>query len=72
MTSAGAISATDGAEELYDLNTNTNEYTNLASNPRHAPVKERLAKFLPASSAPPKPQRTAYDFDFASHRWKLK
>jgi arylsulfatase A-like enzyme len=62
----------DGGEELYDLSTDPNEYTNLASNPRQAPVKERLAKFLPASSAPPRPLRTAYDFDFTTHQWKLK
>jgi arylsulfatase A-like enzyme len=62
----------DGGEELYNLNADPNEYTNLASNARHSAVKERLAKFLPASSAPPKPPRTAYDFDFTSHRWKLK
>jgi arylsulfatase A-like enzyme len=62
----------DGGEELYDLNSDPNEYTNLASSPRHIAVKERLAKFVPPSSAPPAPQRTAYEFDFATHRWKLK
>ena len=62
----------DGTEELYDLTADPNEYTNLASNPRHQAVKERLRKFVPASSAPPKPLRTAYDFDFEGHRWKLK
>jgi len=62
----------DGTEELYDLTADPNEYTNLASNSRHQAVKERLRKFVPASSAPPKPLRTAYDFDFEGHRWKLK
>ncbi|MCW5977868.1 MAG: sulfatase [Bryobacteraceae bacterium] len=62
----------DGGEELYDLIADPNEYANVASNPRRRTVKERLAKFLPASSAPPKPHREAYDFDFATHRWKLK
>jgi choline-sulfatase len=62
----------DGAEELYDVTADPHEYTNVASNPRHSGVKERLAQFLPASSAPPRPHRTAYDFDFARHSWKLK
>jgi arylsulfatase A-like enzyme len=62
----------DSGEELYDLNADPNEYINLASDARHKAAKERLAKFLPESSAPPKPHRTAYDFDFATHRWKLK
>jgi arylsulfatase A-like enzyme len=37
----------DGSEELYDLQTDPNEWTNLASLPAHAETKARLAKWLP-------------------------
>ena len=35
-------------------------------------VKERLGRWIPKTSAAPKPERRDYDFDFATHTWKLK
>jgi len=42
----------DGSEELYDLENDPNEWTNLAGEPEHAATKARLAKHLPAESKP--------------------
>ena len=41
----------DGSEELYDMIGDSNEWTNLAKDPRHAAVKAELAQWLPAKSA---------------------
>ena len=45
----------DGSEELYDMATDPNEWTNLAADAHYAAVKAGLAKSLPATSAPPAP-----------------
>jgi arylsulfatase A-like enzyme len=45
----------DGSEELYDHTADPNEWTNLAADPRHADLKKRLAKWLPATDAKPLP-----------------
>lgn len=42
----------DGSEELYDLISDPNEWTNLAGRPRYADVIEALARHLPAADAP--------------------
>jgi arylsulfatase A-like enzyme len=42
----------NGFEELYDLQTDPNEFTNRAADPALAGVKARLAKFLPINPAP--------------------
>jgi arylsulfatase A-like enzyme len=62
----------DGGEELYDHETDPNEWRNLATEARHATLKQELARWMPATSAPPAPERTAYDFDFATHTWSRK
>ncbi len=62
----------DGGEELYDRTADPNEYRNLATEARLDGVKRDLARWIPASCAPPKPERSAYDFDFASYTWRLK
>ncbi|HUQ95324.1 MAG TPA: sulfatase [Bryobacteraceae bacterium] len=62
----------DGTEELYDRVADPNEWRNIASDARHSAVKAGLARFIPANSVPPVPERTAYDFDFATHTWKRK
>ncbi len=49
----------DGSEELYDLQTDPNEWTNLATNPAHAATKARLAKWLPQPDQPPTPGSAA-------------
>ncbi|MBM3814063.1 MAG: sulfatase [Acidimicrobiia bacterium] len=62
----------DGGEELYDHFHDPHEFTNIASDPRHAERKKEMARWMPSSNAPPKPERTAYDFDFATYTYKLK
>lgn len=43
----------DGSEELYDHQTDPNEWTNLAGLPGHAGLKAELAKGFPERNAPP-------------------
>ena len=45
----------DGSEELYDTVKDPHEWTNLAADPAHAALKQELAQWLPAGSAPPLP-----------------
>lgn len=42
----------DGGEELYDHQTDPQEWTNLADDPDHENVKQRLAQSLPQNEAP--------------------
>lgn len=66
------IRYSDGAEELYDCSADPNEWRNLASRPENDAVKKELARWMPETSAPPKPDRDAFDFDYPSHTWRLK
>jgi hypothetical protein len=43
----------DGSEELYDHQTDPNEWTNLASRPEHDALRTELAKWFPKHNAPP-------------------
>lgn len=43
----------DGTEQLYDHQTDPDEFTNLADKPELASVKKRLARWLPKTNAPP-------------------
>lgn len=61
-----------GGEELYDRKSDANEFHNLASKPEHARLKRQLASWMPKKSAPPKPERDAYDFDFATYSYRKK
>ncbi|MCP5518210.1 MAG: sulfatase [Verrucomicrobiales bacterium] len=45
----------DGSEELYDVRADGREWHNLAADPEHAAVKERLARRLPDLNAAPVP-----------------
>jgi choline-sulfatase len=45
----------DGSEELYDLQADPNEWTNLAADPATAPVVAGLRRWLPAPDLPPAP-----------------
>lgn len=62
----------DGSEELYDRAGDPNEWKNVADRPEHAAVKRELAKWIPAKSAPSRPERTSYDFDFETYTYKKK
>jgi arylsulfatase A-like enzyme len=42
----------DGSEELYDHRSDPHEWMNLAGDPQHAAVKQRLAAALPDAEAP--------------------
>lgn len=57
----------DGTEELYDRVKDPDEWDNIAADPRHSSLKERLAYWMPEESAAPVPDRDAYDFDFGTH-----
>jgi arylsulfatase A-like enzyme len=45
----------DGAEELYDMQADPNEWSNLARDAKHADVKRDLARWLPKVNTPPVP-----------------
>jgi arylsulfatase A-like enzyme len=62
----------DGSEELYDRQADPNEWRNIATDSRHEALKRELAAYLPKTDAPPAPPRTAYDFDYVTHRWTRK
>lgn len=62
----------DGSEELFDEVKDPNEFHNLAGDARYADVKRRLAGVMPGKSAEPAPERSAFDFDFASYSYRLK
>ncbi len=62
----------DGSEELYDMETDPNEWTNLADRPQHAAVKGGLARWLPKTDAPSAPGKSSYVFDPKEYRWARK
>lgn len=45
----------DGSEELYDMQADPNEWTNLAADEKHAEAKAELARWLPKVDLPPAP-----------------
>jgi choline-sulfatase len=62
----------DGSEEFYDCQVDPLEHSNLASRPEHRARMDAMAKFLPQSDAKDQPQRTEFDFDFATHSYRLR
>ncbi len=49
----------NGEEELYDHRSDPYEWTNLASRPESAPIKAKLAKWLPSKEAPAPKKNTS-------------
>ena len=62
----------DGGEELYDCVADPNEWRNLAAGANHDRIKQELGRWIPKTSAAPKPVRADYDFDFATYQYRLK
>ena len=51
----------DDSEELYDHKKDPDEWSNLADNPEHAAIKERLSKFIPEDPHPGLKVQTWFD-----------
>ena len=66
------IRYSDGTEELYDESVDLQDWKNLAADPKYAALKTELAQWIPKTAAPAKPERTAFDFDFATYTYKRK
>ena len=66
------IRYSDGGEELYDCMEDPNEFRNVAGDPQYSALKRELGALMPKTSAPPKPERGAYDFDFATYTFRRK
>ncbi len=57
------IRYSDGTEELYDHQTDSNEWNNIANNPAHQPIKDQLSQHLPKEWTPEALPKRAYIFD---------
>ncbi len=62
----------DGTEELYDLDNDPHEWTNVATDRAYDSIKQRLAQWLPKNNAPPALTKSAYIFNPDSYSWKRK
>ena len=62
----------DGGEELYDHESDPNEWTNLAGRPEHKAVIADLARWIPKKPAPHAPSKGAYRFDPRTYSWVRK
>jgi len=62
----------DGSEELFDEVADKNEFHNMAAKPGYSAVKQKLARYMPATSVPPVPERSAYDFNYEKFSFTLK
>ena len=62
----------DGSEELYDHQTDPNEWVNLAGREGMASTIRELALWLPDSWADPAPVKSAYDFNPQTFIWTRK
>jgi arylsulfatase A-like enzyme len=58
----------DGAEELYDHQSDSMEYTNLANRPEYEQVKQELSAWLPTENA----QNAPHDRDYERGKAKRK
>ena len=57
-------------EELYDLLSDPNEWTNLIG--KHREEVETLRAWLPSSYAKEVPTKKAYDFDLLNYSWRKR
>ena len=62
----------DGSEELYDHESDPHEWHNVADNPDHNMVKQRLGNWIPKKWAPNAKPKTAYEFDPIKYSWRVK
>ncbi|MDX2266799.1 MAG: sulfatase [Bryobacter sp.] len=62
----------DGTEEFYDCQQDPLEHRNLASNVKYRARMDAMRQWMPAKSVPAQPERTEFDFDFATHTYKRK
>ncbi len=62
----------DGSEELYDHQSDPNEWRNRAGDDSLNPVKSELARWVPTQWAKPADSKQAYEFDPLKYRWKHK
>jgi choline-sulfatase len=62
----------NGGEELYDHDSDPNEWTNLARKKKHQAVIADLARWIPKEFAPSAPSKGAYRFDPKTYSWVHK
>jgi len=62
----------DGSEELYDLEADPEEWTNLAGDPYYEPIKAGLRRWLPKDDLPPAPgsRHRVLTFDGETAVWE--
>jgi len=59
----------DGSEELYDIESDPFEQTNLTGDSAKEEIKAELRVMLPEAKAPPVPSMGAYQFDERRYSW---
>ena len=59
----------DGGEELYDHQSDPYEWNNLASDPQHAEVIEKLRGWITEEWARPALTKSAFEFDHETFTW---
>jgi iduronate 2-sulfatase len=62
----------NGDEELYDHNSDPEEWTNLASDPAYEEVIAELARWLPTRNVPQAFRKRAFIFDPLTYTWRRR
>ena len=62
----------DGTGELYDLETDPNEWKNLSAQGKYASLIDSLKGFIPSAYAQNAPEKNAFEFDPLKYQWKKK
>ncbi|MDR2674125.1 MAG: sulfatase [Opitutaceae bacterium] len=60
----------DGTGELYDIESDPDEWNNLAGRPELDGIRKEMARHLPKTDAAPVPSKSAYKFDPAACTWE--